>query len=85
MVIDEYVSLLVQLVQQWGWYVVFSFLAFYFLQPTLVQWQQQHSLAGANDPTRMRMLDAERDRVRARQAVAAVKMKQQSSEGNKGD
>lgn len=87
-VVDEAVVMLVELVQQWGWYVVFVVVALYFLQPTLEKWRQQRSLASANDPQRMQMLDAERDRARARQAVAAVKArgaKQQEGESNKSD
>lgn len=69
-IIDEYFGKLIVAIQDYGWYLVFLGIFWYMLQPTLEEWRRKRSLAQALDPERVRLLDAERKRVRAKQALA---------------
>jgi hypothetical protein len=72
-IVDEYVSLSIQLIQEYGWYLIFLLVTYYFMQPVLEDFRAHQSLRNANDPARTRVLNAERDRIRAKQAIAATK------------
>jgi hypothetical protein len=71
--IDQILSSIPLFIEEYGWYIVFTAIAYYFSLPYLDNWARERSLASANDPERRRILDAERNRVRARQAIAAAK------------
>ena len=72
-IIDEYLSLSIQLIQEYGWHLIFLLVTYYFMQPVLEDIRAHRNLRNANDPARVRVLNAERDRIRAKQAIAAAK------------
>jgi hypothetical protein len=68
-VVDEWIMRGVELLQAYGWYVVFSLVAFYFAQPAISEMQSRMSLSQAQAPSRVRVLDEDRQRVRLRQQL----------------
>mmetsp|Transcript_29311 Transcript_29311/g.49473 ORF Transcript_29311/g.49473 Transcript_29311/m.49473 type:complete len:144 (-) Transcript_29311:487-918(-) len=55
--------------QNYGWYIVLAVVAFYLLQPQLQTLRAELSLRQANNPTRRKILDEERKRVRLQQQM----------------
>ena len=62
-----------ELIQRYGWYFVFLCLAWYFSIDFRRDFAAQRSLSAANDPVRVELLNVQRDKARAKQALAAAK------------
>ena len=73
-IIDDVFQQMIHFFQTYGWYIVFSFLAFvWFAKPMLMEFSQKLSLAQANNPKRKSVLDEERRRVRVHQQLDVYK------------
>ena len=73
-IIDDIFQQFVRFFQTYGWYFVFSFLAFvWFAKPVLDEFYRKVSLAQANYPQRKSVLDEERRRVRVHQQLDVYK------------
>lgn len=59
--------------QNYGWYIVLVLLAYYIFQPQLRDLRAELSLRQANNPTRRKILDEERKRVRLQQQMDHLK------------
>lgn len=69
--------------QSYGWYIVLALVAFYCLQPSIRQLRSQLSLWQANNPTRRKILDEEKKRIRLQQQIDLLQKKiPLSNEGN---
>jgi hypothetical protein len=72
-VIDAAFFSLQRFFESYGWYVVFSCVAMYVARPYVAAWARRRSLQQANDPQRVKVLDAERRRVRVHQQLDVMK------------
>ena len=73
-IIDDLFEQLIHFFQTYGWYFVFSFLAFvWYAKPLLTELFRKISLAQANNPKRRSVLDEERRRVRVHQQLDVYK------------
>ena len=73
-IIDDVFQQIILFFQTYGWYIVFSFLAFvWFAKPVLTEFYRKVSLAQANNPKRRSVLDEERRRVRVHQQLDVYK------------
>ena len=68
------------LLQAYGWYLVLAVVAMYLLLPSLLKLRAELSLRHANNPTRRKILDEERKRVRLQQQVDLLRAKEKAEE-----
>lgn len=66
--------------EAYGWYMVLVLLALYMLQPHILRLRAELSLRQANNPTRRKILDEERKRVRLQQQVDLLRAKERAEE-----
>lgn len=66
-VLEDAYNYVIELIQNYGWYIVGTILLLYFNWHRIVAFQKARSLAAANDPQRKAALDAERLRIRLKQ------------------
>ena len=64
---DEVVVYVIDTLQRWGWTIVVVLIVLYFSQGYLEEAGNAWSLRNANDPSRVKLLDEERRRVRLQQ------------------
>ena len=74
-VVDEWIIKGIDILQAYGWYVLFTLIGLYFAQPTIAEMRAKFSLAQAQAPARVRVLDEERQRVRLRQQLELLTKK----------
>lgn len=67
--IRELLEECVNMLQSYGWYILLVLLVLYLLRPHLHQLRAQASLRLANNPTRRKILDEEKKRVRLQQQI----------------
>ena len=67
-----------EFLQAYGWHIVLGALALYLLQPYLHRLRAEISLRRANNPTRRKILDEERKRVRLRQQIDHLRSKEKA-------
>jgi hypothetical protein len=68
------------LIQAYGWYVILGLIALYMLQPQLQRMRAEWSLRQANNPTRRKILDDERKRVRLQQQLDLLRAQEKKTE-----
>ena len=83
-VVDESIIKAIEFVQYYGWYVVFTLIALYFAEPWISSARHRMSLASANAPSRVRILEQERQRVRLRQQLNHTLKKNEDNGNNAG-
>lgn len=69
-VLEEWFGLAVAAVKAYGWYAVAAAIVLYFSWPRITAFRKDLSLREANDPTRRKVLDAQRMKVRLQQQKA---------------
>jgi hypothetical protein len=71
--INNTITYIIDSIQSYGWYLVFGYLILYFTRDARAEFFANRSLAQANDPTRVKLLNAQREKALAKQALAAAK------------
>lgn len=66
-IIDDFIEYITQLIQQYGWTLVFFALSLYLLRNHISKLRASISLSQANNPRRREVFDSEARRVRSRQ------------------
>ena len=84
-VVDEWILKGIEILQAYGWYLVFTLIGLYFAQPTIAEMRTRWSLAQAQAPARVRVLDEERQRVRLRQQLEILTHKSKLRGGEAKD
>jgi len=81
-VLDEYLLRIQYLIETYGWYVVFSIIAWYFIQPYVNEMNRKRSLEESNDPKRVSILkeDMQRARIKQRVLLQAQQAQQQQQQ-----
>lgn len=69
-ILEEGFSFVVECIQRYGWYAVFTAIGLYFSWPQIQAFRNARSLADANNPQRRSILEAQRLRVRLQQQKA---------------
>ena len=82
-VIDSYVIEVQSFFAHYGWHIVFCLLALYFSWPYIDKFMKHRSLAQANNPTRKKILDEERKRVRMYQQLDVYKSSKEATSNKK--
>ena len=75
-VLDEYVAIVQSLIEKYGWYVVFTCIALYILQPYIKNYQKKRSIEIANDPKRVEVLKRDMQYARLKQQKELYLQKQ---------
>lgn len=66
-ILEEGFAFVVECIQKYGWYAVFTAIGLYFSWPQIQAYRNALSLADANNPQRRSILEAQRLRVRLQQ------------------
>mmetsp|Transcript_26443 Transcript_26443/g.26694 ORF Transcript_26443/g.26694 Transcript_26443/m.26694 type:complete len:85 (+) Transcript_26443:110-364(+) len=72
-VLHDAVTYTVFFLQRYGWYLIFTLVAFYFIRPYLIEYSRKASLQRANNPHRKAVLEEEVKRARVRQQLDIYK------------
>ena len=84
-IVEEWIIKGVDLLQMYGWYMVFAFIALYIAQPWISEMRARMSLYHAKSPDRVRVLDKDRQRVRLRQHLEFLRKNKDRGCGEKKD
>lgn len=81
-VLDEYLLRIQYLIENYGWYLVFTIVAWYLIKPYIIEINRKRSLDEANDPQRVSILkeDMQRARIKQRVLLQAQQAQQQSQQ-----
>ena len=66
-ILDEYYHHLIQFIQSYGWFILFSAILYYNYRPHINKYLETRSLAEANDPKRCSILNAQKRKIREEQ------------------
>lgn len=82
-ILDESMLYIISLIERFGWPILISLIALYSAKDYINDFFQKVSLKNANNPTRRRVLDEERKRVRVNQQLDIFKSTREAENNGK--